>query len=331
MKTIVHLHPTVYKDSSNKPGLGDFIRGSIFLAQYAEKNNMLFEISFENHPINKYIESSSKRHFGEILEFYGAYDPSKILKQLDLFRTSDESEILLSCNMFYEGTSVSQSVKDYINSVLKFKERYLETALTIIQEPYHVIHIRCRDNATSNDIYSFYLNMKLNDVLDSSGASIVMSNNPILRKTISKSFNIDETMTKPAHTSHSTDLEGTVLDYIVLSRASKISCFSFYHHGTGFSEQCAFLNNIPIASFNILSNDEFYYGKLPSKKDWSASVEYFNYCLKIRKSFFNINSNYDNLILDPSKEPVLSLWEFVNNRNKEFDAFFIKRMSYGFI
>ena len=41
------------------------------------------------------------------------------------------------------------------------------------------------------------------------------------------------------------ELESTILEYIILSKSSNIVCFSYYGHGSGFSEQCAVLNNIP--------------------------------------------------------------------------------------
>jgi glycosyl transferase family 25 len=41
------------------------------------------------------------------------------------------------------------------------------------------------------------------------------------------------------------DLTTTIVEYIILSKSSCNYCFSYYGHGSGFSEQCSVLNNIP--------------------------------------------------------------------------------------
>jgi hypothetical protein len=54
--------------------------------------------------------------------------------------------------------------------------------------------------------------------------------------------------TKPVHTSTvglDVDLESEIVDYIILSRSCHTYCISFYEHGSGFSEQCSILNDIP--------------------------------------------------------------------------------------
>jgi len=78
--------------------------------------------------------------------------------------------------------------------------------------------------------------------------TIIMSNNYLLKiklKNIFGFYFIDE----PAvHTAVETDynkLESTIIDYIILSKSSYTYCFSYYGHGSGFSEQCLVLNNIP--------------------------------------------------------------------------------------
>jgi hypothetical protein len=333
-KTIVHLYPSVFKSARTKPGLGDFLRGSIFLGQYAELNGLDFKINIANHPLYNYTVGGAEYLYTEApAEFNLGFSSEEILKYLEDFKASDKTELLVNCNMFYDKTRVSQQLKDYINSVLRFKDIYYETALTFFPTPYEIIHIRTFDHQTDQNIYSFHLNKKVIDSLNNSGTNgknvIVMSNNILLRNTISKAFNLDQMNTKPAHTAMSSILEDTVLDYIVLSRASKINSLSFYAHGTGFSEQCAFLKNIPNTSSHIVKPEEYFANSLPNIIAWNASVEFFLYSKHAMKYLFDIESK--EYTFNTDAQPSMRLWEFVNDSNKQHEFFFKERMGYGVI
>jgi hypothetical protein len=74
-----------------------------------------------------------------------------------------------------------------------------------------------------------------------------MSNNFSIKKKINKLFGFHYIDNMPFHICNKSneDLESTIIDYIILSKSSYTYCFSFYSHGSGFSEQCSVLNNIP--------------------------------------------------------------------------------------
>jgi hypothetical protein len=59
-QTIINAY---HKNSSS--GIGDFLRGSMYLAQICEQQNANFLMSFYHHPINKYITSKHSEIFDE--------------------------------------------------------------------------------------------------------------------------------------------------------------------------------------------------------------------------------------------------------------------------
>lgn len=332
-KTIVHLYPTVYKKTKTKPGLGDFLRGSIFLAQYAKNNDMNFKINIANHPLYKYtLEEAEKVYKEAPAEFNGGWNSDEVLNYLEEFKNSDKEEVLVNCNMFYDIWHVTAEIREYINSVFKFKDIYYETASTFVPEPYDIIHIRSFDHQVDQRVFSFHLNKKLCEVLDINRQNVVMSNNRILKEEIAKRFRLLTVNTKPAHTANVNDyrqLEDTVIDYIILSRASKIHTFSFYNHGSGFSEQCAVLHKIPITKSFVVAPTEFVANSLPTLESWASSVELYEYTADIYRTVFGLaNKEYK---FDSTKMPHMRLWEFVNDSNKRSDEFMQKRLGYGLI
>ena len=78
-----------------------------------------------------------------------------------------------------------------------------------------------------------------------------MSNNYELKKKLNNIFGFYFIDNKACHSANSanisnnTDLESTIIDYIILSNSSKTFCISYYNNCSGFSKHCSVLNNIP--------------------------------------------------------------------------------------
>ncbi len=62
---IVNVYKPQYKNAINAIGLGDFIRGSIFLYQLCKINNMEFDINLRYHLIGKYFINSNNNEIDE--------------------------------------------------------------------------------------------------------------------------------------------------------------------------------------------------------------------------------------------------------------------------
>jgi len=263
-KTIIHVYPNNFINTVTPPGLGDFLRGSIFLAQYAEKHKFLFKIDLSNHPLSKYLDEDSVPNLLQPREFNTDYDNINLINLLDNFVDSNDKEIVLNTNVFYNKQHLTEKIKDYIKSKLKFKQKYydLEKKL-VVYDKYDIIHVRCNDAffVTNFDSDKLYVEI-LKKFKNHTNKIIVMSNNYYIKKKIKELFGFEYIHTKSVHTANvkkSDDLEGTVIDFIALTKAEKIYTYSFYQHGSGFSEQSAKLYDIPhekmfISKTKILSD-----------------------------------------------------------------------------
>ena len=173
----------------------------------------------------------------------------------------------IQTNLWYNKNLVSNDICKYINSCFTFKQKYYDMANELNSlhnynmanelnslHNYNTLHIRCTDNNFNtyfnyNKLFLKIKNLKLNN------NTIVLSNNYQLKKTINKIFGfyyIDNKAIHFAKTKDYTDLEATIIDYIILSKSSNTYCFTYYIHGSGFSEQCSVLNNIPYKCFIMI-------------------------------------------------------------------------------
>lgn len=71
------------------------------------------------------------------------------------------------------------------------------------------------------------------------------------------------------------ELETTIIEYIILSKSSHNYCISYYNHGSGFSEHCSILNNIPYTLYIIIqSYIANFNNKLPSNNKVNTKYLY---------------------------------------------------------
>jgi hypothetical protein len=279
-KTIVHVYPAKFYSDKIPPGLGDFLRGSIFLAQYAKQEGIDFKIDLSNHNISNYLENTQVPSLLKPEEFFENYNKGPILTRLALFLNSKDERINLCTNVFYEPNLITSEIKDYINGEFKFKTKYYERVNSIIGgKQYTAVHVRCEDEYfykefRSNKLMAAILNKKI------TGNTYIFSNNYHIKHRINSLFGFNYIQTRPTHTANINrhiGLEGTIIDYILLSKASKIYQFSFYSHGSGFSQQCAVLHNIPYDSTFLIKHTIIDSNKVPSKEDYDDNAQLIQY------------------------------------------------------
>jgi hypothetical protein len=241
-KTIIHVY-----DYSN--GLGDYLRGCILLAQYAKYFNIKFELDLSKHHISKCLHNIQPLLTNvKIHTFINEYNPLLLDSFIKNFLYSNEEKLYITTNCFYNRNLLTNDIQHYINSFFIFKEQYYNTINSVFNlKNYNVLHIRCLDTDFTTD---FKDNSLLNQIkkIQLSTNTIVMSNNYLLKLKLNKLFGFYFIDNKSIHTvnvNNYKELESTIIDYIILSKSSRTYCISYYSHGSGFSEQCSILNNIP--------------------------------------------------------------------------------------
>ena len=127
-KTIVHV-----LDNSN--GFGDFLRGSIILAQYAKYFNLNFKMDVSRHFISKFLNNvvevlstTSKINLICFCNDNDSKNHSKLYSIIEFFINSNEENLYITTNLYYNLNLVSQDIKYCINSFFKFKQAYYDIA-----------------------------------------------------------------------------------------------------------------------------------------------------------------------------------------------------------
>lgn len=251
-KTIVNVFESTY-------GFGDYLRGCITLAHYAKYFGVNFKMCMNNNHIFNYLDNS-EQHISHSIDnvepFWSDNNPHSniyfnLYRRFVKFMKSDQKILYVESNMLYGMKIPSQDIKNLINSSIIFKSEYYEMAEQLLNlEKYNVIHIRTSDVAFHSELPNNKVIILFREIekLQLGTNTIVISTNNLLKQKIHKTFGyyfIDKPSAHSAYVKNYNNLESTVLEYIILSKSSHTYAFSPYGHGSGFSEQCSVLNNIP--------------------------------------------------------------------------------------
>jgi hypothetical protein len=235
---------TIYSVLDQTYGFGDFIRGSIQLAYLAKKNGLQFRMHLSNHPLQSFFVHVEPKTPPMIYYMHFGIQPEEHLVRLvEHFAASTQQEMYVATNFFYHKESIDEDLKTQINTMLEFKEQHFDTPL----HQYQVLHVRTSDE---HHIDFDRLAERVKTLNLTAEKTIVMSSDYETKRKLHEMFGFHYLETQPVHTAFTDDLAAlanTVMDYTILSKSERTYCFSFYGHGSGFSEHCSFLNNIPYA------------------------------------------------------------------------------------
>ena len=266
-------------------GLGDFIRGCLFIYQSCKIAGLDFDINLKYHPIGKYFKNYD--HFEEIdtnvldnieyssiINYYPDYVQYSILKRKILESTVKQLLVDLINAPVANGTAyitthafpifeISQDEINFIKSKFEFtehiKERYDEVCnvFKITPKMYNILHIRAgddmifrRDGITKRSKFiskiDTYLKTYKLDI-----PIILLSDSEEIKEYVSEKYQNVKVLKSIVshlaleHTHSEQGIIDTLTDFEVICHSLNIVSYTNYAHGSGFAIWPGILNSIP--------------------------------------------------------------------------------------
>ena len=278
--TIENVYQEKY-NNINGSGLGDFIRGSYFLMEFCDKNNIPFNINILNHSvsqfleiyqnkqpliinnINRFEEQNFKPHISNNNIITNMHDSSTNNKFINYLRRQNliNKKIYIYITSF-PSEKIDEKHKEYMKQILKpckQLELIVDNTLLelgLVKKQFTIIHIRYGDDFLIKKKYQIkkkHLEMRKNvlDKLDSSQKYLVISDNIIIKNILLLKYPFIKThFNRISHTGEGLQqetiaLQNTMIDFYMFSYASRVIAFSVYQHGTGFSKWSAETYSVP--------------------------------------------------------------------------------------
>lgn len=276
-----NIYNCYYKESSC--GIGDFLRGSVFLKQALDQVGINFDIDFTFHPIGKFltkpsvvdykvediidIEKESKKDPATYLQNLRTHTEKVLnLKQSSIFLLTNFSDCIFLNPVDFAKIGISQRAAEFFVSRLKFTKEVYDTFDELnLPSKYNAVHFRCGDyelvhggsggNERNNTNYKvdYYECLRKLENIDN---PVVLADSNKLKDFLEKhGYQIGH-----KNSQHSAVNPGSVnsieyqddkmlhvcLDMLVMSMASSIQTYSVYPWFSGFSFWTAKIHNVPI-------------------------------------------------------------------------------------
>lgn len=251
-------------------GLGDYLRGCIFLYNWCKSNGYELGIDFSRHSLSAHLEcltfSGSKSD-----DFPHCWDLNKIKKYM-WEKLQKQDTVHVFSNGELNNEELSDDTKDFIkkhaltpnNNMQKLIERAkFELGLHIKQ--FIVMHVRLGDSflvwRESNEIKPEIMKKLVSHMSEASklGKVLVLSDSATFIKNVS-SLELPNVFTTisygtPAHIGHhsftSLQMQLTLLDFFLMTESSRIDQFSVYNWASGFSDWCSRIYDVPLRIFKL--------------------------------------------------------------------------------
>ena len=227
-------------------GLGDYLRGTIYLHQQSKINNFNLQVCFSHHSLSHFLYSPSFRSIQEC-------EDAKYFFEGVIDFTHVENIFTNIFHTFPVDDDTIQFVREKcLCPRINFQKKLDNLELPLI---YNVIHVRSGD-ACFTQMNNSHLEKCINIIesLDREN-TIIVSDSVLLQNTLAEKFNLAQLGGKKIHlgkTYDSTDAhESTLIEFFVLLNASKIYQISAYSWGSGFSTYASILGKVSLVSFKI--------------------------------------------------------------------------------
>jgi hypothetical protein len=267
IEMIVNIYMQNYSNAVGG-GIGDFIRGSLFLLQFCMVNNIRFDIDYQNHPVAKYLYKKYNKIEEPInykdIEYYfpDNITVSEIFYKnfINHLESIQDKRICLFSNnnpMYKISNFEKQFIKDKFlpteELIQIVNNKMIQLGLT--EKKFTTIHIRINDSVFNNDVIDNDTLLKLKEFIKNvnvqclSKKKLLLTNSNKVKKVLKNIFNdliIDiNNVTHLALSNNDLSIRDTLCDMFMISKSEQVFSVSSYAHGTGFSKYICLLYDIP--------------------------------------------------------------------------------------
>jgi len=268
LNTKIHKIVNVYNNFSF--GLGDYLRGCLFLSQLCIHQKKIFLMNYSQHPISDFLTGGNNDSISlPLLEF-----PSPIKSRNDYFNRiyflnqHSQENIYMKDNSFplkqihnnviYKVLQQIQPTPILIDSITNYlNELHLE------KNTFTIIHLRIGDDILldNKNISLFIINKiiyTLKQILNPTKKYLLIGDNTMIKYIIHKYFPfVYFKKSKIIHLGMSDIKEkeailDTLTEFFLMKHCQQIISFSSYSHRTSFGEVASILFNKPFRYFSLL-------------------------------------------------------------------------------
>ena len=239
-------------------GFGDYIRGCFCMLQILTKLNIPFDMDISDHPIKHWIQTTTNYNYKNVerISHYHCGRPDRYETILHKLQYATGTYCFF-CNE-YPMNPITHEERIFIRNKLLPTPEMIQCVmekmnhLGIQRGQYHVIHLRCGDSCLVDGVPYPPNHTRFLEAIKSIHTDIpivLLSDSYDMKQLIHTIYpHIIIPMNKPVHSCKNVSVEQAkeiLCDFFLFANASRITNYSIYEHGSGFSQWAAELYNVP--------------------------------------------------------------------------------------
>jgi len=263
IKEIENVYQEKY-NNINASGLGDFIRGSYFLMEFCDKNNISFNINILNHPISQFLEIYQNKKQPSIINNINRFEEVNFQPHIsnndiitNIYDSSTNNKFINYLNkqhvfnkkiytyiISYPSEKIDENHKEYMKQILKpckqlellVDKMLLE--LQLVKKQFIIIHIRYGDDfliKKKSNIEKNHLAMiqKILNKLDLNQKYLLISDNIIIKNILSLKYPFIKThFNRITHTGEGEPHTGGELELETIKLQNTMIDFNMFSHAS---------------------------------------------------------------------------------------------------
>ncbi len=230
-------------------GFGDFLMGSIYINQIAEKLNYEAHVSFNNHPLSNFFYN---RHhvcpsdLEKVKYIFDAPTPIDFVNENLVFTNYQIKNIRLSDKQFLIKNCLTPRIK-FLSEIEALKDKLN------LGNNYSVLHIRSKDFEKISEKTLSKLQVSVLKQLKPNKKYLFLSNDQVILDRLCDQ-RLVKTQLGRCHSGESDinneDLRDTLIEFMLMTKSQEIIQFSPYQWGSNFSNIIAKIYDIPLYKIN---------------------------------------------------------------------------------
>lgn len=251
---------------SNYYGFGDYIRGSIFSYQVLKNKNVELKINFSNHYLGDIFYCDNHLSIDECNNVLYDLTGKKLLENSNVNNNNlSDYKLCMFTHNFPLSNNIDDDCKNFIKQKcltprIHFEKKLinLKKSLGLLEDDYIIIHVRTQENLyLVNPIFNHSLDIVNKIVNENPNKKIVLlaSDNEYLNGIHIRFPFLIKTNLQRGHTGLSNaslkDIEGTMLEFMLMTTSKKIYQLTTMWWGSGFSDSINRIYDIEVERYLI--------------------------------------------------------------------------------
>lgn len=255
-RTVVLCWQQKYATQGGFRGIGDLIRGTLFMHWLSTQEKFDLVVDLSAHPVASFLARGDKRHafrpHESLIPFFNCESEIR-----GFLRSSAGEVVFMMTNSWCEPHQVSEKGRDFVREMLTPNSelsQYWATQQMLLPNEYKIIHLRFGDNLVMSFTECTSWFERLKKFTDDQ--TVILTDNADFKAFLLQSGSDTVPRLITAHSGITDDHEAirdALTEFLMITKATSAQAWSVYGYTSGFVNWACVCWGVPLSADNLKS------------------------------------------------------------------------------